>query len=121
MKKSMKYIFISYSGLSYPIANKLQKEGCEVIVGRIDDIKDYFLEIVRDKAKDFVLTHYSKQLHVPEVKKFSKVEDGIDFLKHSKDIWVLKPNKDGVKTFVPDVNDPDLAKKQIVEILRNFP
>src|SRR6185369_10499518 len=170
----MKYIFISFSGLSYPIAYKLQQEGHEVIVGRIEDIKqyvveeeiptatedefikhrrlhlftglldfqpaekviemmkkiknpheyfvffeennlyrwadkirnlgfegnfptreDYLLEIVRSNAKDFVAKHYSKQLHVPEIEKFSTVKDGISFLEHTKNIWVLKPNKDG--------------------------
>ncbi len=40
----MKYIFITFSGLSLPIAYKLKKEGCEVIVGHITEIKDYVME-----------------------------------------------------------------------------
>lgn len=40
----MKYIFIYYTGLSLPIAYRLQKEGHEVILGQIEDIKDYAME-----------------------------------------------------------------------------
>src|SRR3990167_6027649 len=40
----MKYIFISYSGLAYPVAYKLQQEGHEVIVGAVQDIRDYVME-----------------------------------------------------------------------------
>lgn len=40
----MKYIFLTFSGLGLPIAHKLMKEGCEVKVGLIEDIKDYCME-----------------------------------------------------------------------------
>ncbi len=40
----MKYIFLTFSGLALPIAYKLQQEGHEVIVGQIEDIKDYVME-----------------------------------------------------------------------------
>lgn len=40
----MKYIFFSFNGLGYPIAYKLKQEGCEVIVGRIENIDDYVIE-----------------------------------------------------------------------------
>ncbi|MBX3708639.1 MAG: hypothetical protein KIT56_09410 [Gammaproteobacteria bacterium] len=40
----MKYIFITYNGLSLPVAYKLQQEGNEVVVGQIEDIKDYVME-----------------------------------------------------------------------------
>ncbi len=40
----MKYVFITYSGLSLPIAYRLQQEGNEVIVGQIEDIKEYVME-----------------------------------------------------------------------------
>lgn len=40
----MKYIFITFEGLGYPIAYRLQQEGHEVVVGLIDNISDYVLE-----------------------------------------------------------------------------
>src|SRR2546423_756846 len=46
----MKYIFISFSGLSLPVAYKLQQEGNEVVVGQIEDMKDYVMEEETKKA-----------------------------------------------------------------------
>lgn len=48
----MKYVFITYSGLSFPIAYKLQQEGNEVLVGQIEDIKDYVMEEDSKKSKE---------------------------------------------------------------------
>jgi len=48
----MKYIFITYSGLSLPIAYKLKKEGCEVHIGVIEDVKDYVMEEEVPKAHE---------------------------------------------------------------------
>ncbi len=195
----MKYIFITYSGLSLPVALKLQQEGNEVIVGQIEDIKDYvmedeikkatepdaararrlrmfknmvrltdanqlvdmmrliknphehfvffeennlyrwadrvkdlgfegnfptkedfMLEIDRDSAKRFVKEHYSK-LYTPEVREFNKVEDAVEFLKDTEEVWVLKGKDDKAKTFVPSIPDPVFARNQIIEMLENFP
>lgn len=195
----MKYFFITFNGLSLPIALKLQKEGNEVTVGLIEDIKDYVMEeearrasehlinkerrlklfknmlkiqpaervieqlktvknpkdhfiffeennlyrwadkvrhlglhgnfptkadymfeIDREYAKQFVKQHYIK-LHTPEVKMFHKVQEGIEFLKQTNDIWVLKGRHDHAKTFVPTMNDRELAKGQLIEMLNNFP
>lgn len=51
----MKYIFITYSGLGYPIAQKLQQEGNEVVVGLIEDVKEYVTEeeVPRAHESDF--------------------------------------------------------------------
>lgn len=195
----MKYIFITYNGLSLPIAYKLQQEGKEVVVGQIDDIKnyvmeeeakkasesnfnrerrmrlfrnmvkmvpaerlieqlrqvknhsdyfiffeennlyrwadkvrdlnlhgnfptkeDYLFEVDRDHAKNFVKQHYTK-LYTPEVKEFNKVADAIAFLKDAREIWVLKGKHDHARTYVPSMNDVELAKGQIIEMLNNFP
>jgi len=48
----MKFVFITYSGLSLPIAYKLQQEGNEVIVGQIESIKDYVMEEESKKATE---------------------------------------------------------------------
>lgn len=37
----MKYVFITYNGLSLPVAYRLQQEGNEVIIGQIENIKEY--------------------------------------------------------------------------------
>ena len=195
----MKYVFITFSGLSLPVAYKLQQEGNDVTVGLIDDIKDYVMEeetkkafesdfnrkrrtklfknmlkiqpaqqvvdnlrqvknpkdyfvffeennlyrwadkvrdlgtegnfptkedylfeVDREHAKAFVRTHYQR-LHTPEVKEFTKVADAITFLKDTNEIWVLKGKHDRAKTYVPTMNDSALAKRQIIEILNNFP
>lgn len=195
----MKYIFITFAGLSLPVAFKLQQEGNDVVIGQIEEIKDYVMEeeakkafendihhekrirlfknmlkiqpaekvieqlktvknpqdyfvffeennlyrwadkvkdlgvhgnfpskedylfeIDRDHAKEFVKKNYTK-LYTPEVKEFSKVNDGIEFLKNTNDIWVLKGKHDKAKTFVPTMNDTNLAKGQIIEMLNNFP
>jgi hypothetical protein len=195
----MKYIFITFSGLSLPIAWKLQQEGHEVTVGWIEDIKDYvmedevrsakepedekerrmrqyrgllkqqdahqvvewmktiknpheyfvffeennlyrwsdkvkdmgfegnfptkedfLLEIDRDSAKKFVQEYYPK-LYTPEVHEFVKVEEAVEFLKTSNEVWVLKGKDDGARTFVPSLAEPEFAKAQIIEMLNNFP
>lgn len=48
----MKYIFLTFSGLSQPIAYKLQQEGKEVVVGQIEEIKDYVMEEEAGRAKE---------------------------------------------------------------------
>lgn len=195
----MNYIFISFSGLGFPIAQKLLQEGHEVTVGLIEDIKeyvmeeevkgakedeqerkrrlllfknildiqpaekviekmktiknphdyfvffeendlyrwadkvrdlgfegnfptkeDYLFEIDRDHAKEFVKEHYSK-LYIPDVKEFKKASDAIAFLNKTTDIWVLKGRDVNANTFVPDVTDVELAKRQVIEMLNNFP
>lgn len=195
----MKYVFITFTGLSLPIAHKLQQEGNEVIVGQIENIKDYVMEeeitrasesdinrerrlslfknilkmqpaqqvvdqlraienpedyfvffeennlyrwadkvrdlpvqgnfptkedymfeVDREFAKEFVKKNYPR-LHATEIKEFSKTADAINFLKETDDIWVLKGKHDHAKTYVPTINDVELAKGQIIEILNNFP
>lgn len=195
----MKYLFITYNGLSLPVAYRLQQEGNEVLVGQIENIReyvteepnkrysesefdrdrrlklfknmlkiqpaeriielllaaknpseyfiffeennlyrwadkirhlnvhgnfptkdDYLFEIDRDRAKEFVKSHYQK-LYTPEVREFSKVNEAIAFLRESKDIWVLKGKYDKARTYVPSINNPELARGQIMEMLSNFP
>ncbi|HVZ58625.1 MAG TPA: hypothetical protein VG935_02635 [Patescibacteria group bacterium] len=193
----MKYIFITFSGLSLPIAYKLHQQGFEVLVGVIQDINDYVMEgekasetefnkkrrlqlfqgmlpiqdahavvkkmheiqnpeewfvffeennlfrwadkirhlgfhgnfptkddflfeVDRDRAKQFVKEHYPK-LNTPEVVEFTIIEDGVKFLKESNDVWVLKGQHDSAQTFVPTVEDPQLANNQLIEILTNYP
>ncbi|MBI5044591.1 MAG: hypothetical protein HZC02_01585 [Candidatus Levybacteria bacterium] len=81
---------------------------------------DFLFEVDRKRAKQFVQEHYPK-LNTPEVHEFTKIKDGIKFLKESKELWVLKGQIDTARTFVPAVEDPGLANTQLAEVLANFP
>jgi hypothetical protein len=78
---------------------------------------DYLFERNRDEAKQLVREHYPR-LHVPDVKPFNDVRAALEFLKTTEQLWVLKGQDNGVKTFVPDVDDPKLAATQIIETLK---
>ena len=78
---------------------------------------DYLFEQNRDQAKQLVREHYPR-LHVPDVKPFKDVLEALEFLKSTEQLWVLKGQDDSVKTFVPDVDDPKLAARQIIETLK---
>jgi hypothetical protein len=78
---------------------------------------DYLLERNRDQAKKLVREHYPR-LHVPDVKPFDNVREAVEFLNSTKQVWVLKGQDESVKTFVPDVEDPKLAARQIIEMLK---
>lgn len=78
---------------------------------------DFLLEIDREAAKRFVAKNYPN-VRVGENKRFSKAADCIQFLKDSDDIWVLKGLEEDARTIVPDVDDVDLARGQIVEALK---
>ena len=44
--------------------------------------------------------------------------EALEFLKSTEQLWVLKGQDDSVKTFVPDVDDPKPAARQIIETLK---
>lgn len=54
----MKYFFITYDGLGLPIAHKLQQEGKDVIVGQIEDVKDYVME---EEIKEATESDFNKK------------------------------------------------------------
>lgn len=195
----MKYIFFTFSGLALPVAYRLQQEGKEVLVGQVENIKDYVIEeevkraredaldrerrlrlfknmlkiqqaekviehiknlkhpkdhfvffdennlyrwadkirdvgtegnfptrdnylyeVDRDRAKKFVKQHFHK-LHTPEVREFATISEGIEFLRDTQEIWVLKGKHDSARTFVPSTHDITHAKSQLIEMLNNFP
>lgn len=67
----MKYVFITYSGLSLPIAYKLQQEGNEVIVGQIEDIKDYVME---EEARKATENEFNRQCRMKLFKNMVKLQ-----------------------------------------------
>jgi uncharacterized protein YneR len=75
---------------------------------------DYVLEYDREKAKQIVKKHYT-ELEVAEVKEFSKIQEGIDFLNETEDLWALKGNEDTCDTVVPDTDNAEFSKQQQID------
>lgn len=67
----MKYIFITYSGLGLPIAYKLQQEGNEVVVGQIEDIKDYVME---EEAKKAIENDFNRERRIRLFRNMVKIQ-----------------------------------------------
>ncbi len=110
------FVFFEENNL-YRWADKLAPLGFH---GNFPTKDDFLFEVDRDRAKQFVREHYPK-LYTPEIVEFTKINEGVTFLEKSNDIWVLKGQHDSAKTFVPTVEDPSLANRQLSEVLINFP
>jgi len=80
----MKYVFITYSGLSLPIAYKLQQEGNDVVVGQIEDIKDYVMEEEIKKAVESNFNHERRMKLFRNMVKLQPAERVIEQLKAAK-------------------------------------
>lgn len=106
------FVYFDTNGL-YALAEQIKDLGFH---GNFPTREDYLFETDRDKAKEFVKKHYSK-LSVPRKKEFSSVADAKKFLADTDEVWVLKGNSDSSSVFVPDVDDPVLAAKQVIESL----
>ncbi len=86
--------------------------------GNFPTEEDYLLEQDRDMAKEFVRKNYPK-LHVAPIYDFESVEAGKEFLEKTEEVWVLKGKNDKAKTVIPDVNDPQLAARQLMQALKS--
>ncbi len=106
------FVFFDTNGL-YAIAEQIKDLGFH---GNFPTREDYLFEADRDKAKEFVKKHYAK-LNIARKKEFAKVSDAKKFLVDTDEVWVLKGNSDSTTAFVPDVDDPTLAARQIMETL----
>lgn len=80
----MKYLFITYSGLSLPIAYKLQQEGNEVVVGQIEDIKEYVMEEEAKKASESDFNRQRRMKLFKNMVKMQPAEKVIEQLKLAK-------------------------------------
>lgn len=74
---------------------------------------DYEMEKDRDAAKSFLKKNYP-DIKLKQVKTFSKVEDAIKFIQESDKIWVAKSDGNFAETLVPDKDNLELSKKQII-------
>ncbi len=106
------FVYFDTNGL-YALAEQIKDLGFH---GNFPTREDYLYETDRDKAKEFVKKHYAK-LNIARKKEFSKIADAKKFLADTDEVWVLKGNSDDTNAFVPDVDDPVLSARQIVEVL----
>lgn len=81
--------------------------------GLLPTLKDHEREKDRAKAKDFVKNNYPG-LKVSESKVFSKTDEAIKFIQESDEFWVVKSDGNFGETIVPDKDDLEMAKKQVV-------
>ncbi len=114
--KSECFVFCDFNN-TFKYAQMAAELGFE---GNFPTEDDYKFEQDRDAAKDFVKKNYP-QVAIGEKKEFQKIKDGIEFLEKTDDVWVLKGNDESGHTFVPDTDNPELAKSQIIETLQKFP
>lgn len=106
------FVYFDTNGL-YALAEQIKDLGFH---GNFPTHEDYQYEVDRDKAKEFVKKYYSK-LNIARKKEFKKASDAEKFLENTDEVWVLKGNSDDSNAFVPDVDDPTLAAKQVIETL----
>jgi phosphoribosylamine-glycine ligase len=85
--------------------------------GNFPTAEDHHLETNRTRAKEFAATHYAK-LNVAQKHEFKRIDAGIQFLRKSDDLWVLKALGEGGRTIVPDVEDSRMANDQLIEALQ---
>ncbi len=80
----MKYVFITFSGLSLPVAYKLQLEGNEVIVGQIENIKDYVMEEESRRATESDEARERRLKLFKNMLKMQPAEQVVDLLRNAK-------------------------------------
>lgn len=88
----MKYIFITYSGLSLPIAYKLQQEGNDVVVGQIENIKDYVMEEEVKKAFEREINHERRIKlfkNMVKIQPAERVVESLKSVKNPKDYFIF--------------------------------
>lgn len=106
------FVYFDTNGL-YAFSEQIKDLGFN---GNFPTREDYLYETDRDKAKEFVKKNYGK-LNIARKKEFTSITDAKKFLSDTDEIWVLKSNMDDASAFVPDVDDPVLAARQVVEVL----
>jgi hypothetical protein len=80
----MKYVFITYSGLSLPVAYKLQQEGNDVVVGQIENIKDYVMEEEIKRASESDINRERRMKLFKNMVKLIPAEQAVELLRNAK-------------------------------------
>jgi len=109
------FIFFDYNNM-YNLAEQLTAMGFRN--GLFPTQYYYEMEKDRVKAKKFVKDNYP-DIKVAESHDFKSIKDGIKFLNEAKGAYVLKSNGDHANTKVPKTDDPEKAKKALIEALQD--
>lgn len=110
------FCFFDYGNL-WPYSEKALAMGFKT--GIFPTEESYRFEEDRQFGKQFVKKHYP-QLKVAEVQDFKNVEEAIKFLDdHKESIFVLKSEGSHCETVVPQTDDPDLGRRQIIGALQS--
>lgn len=78
---------------------------------------DYEMEKDRDKAKEFAKNNYPL-LKLKKSQTFNKVDDVVEFISESDKLWVIKSDGNFAETLVPDKDDLEMGKKQVIDELK---
>ena len=117
IKDKDEWIVLTDSNSNFQYAEKMLDMG--FTKGLFPTEEDRSFECDRKKAKDFIKENYP-DLKVAEVKTFKTIEEGIEFLNESEDMWVLKSMGDSGTTICPNTEDPDIAKEEIIATLEEM-
>ena len=109
------FIFCDFNYL-YNYANKLREAGFKGLLPHKEDAK---LEEDRKLAKQMVKTFYNDLEPVPNFE-LRKINDAIEFIQKSKELFVLKGNSPEAFTFIPQGTDVKINHEEIITILKQF-
>lgn len=109
------FIIFGHSAL-YELSEQVMALGFDK--GHFQTKEDYLREQDRDAAKEFVKKNYGGKIKLKEYKEFPNADQAIKFIESSNDIWVAKSDGNMFETIVPDTNDLEMAKMQLVSELR---
>lgn len=109
------FVYFDYGDL-WPYAERALKMG--FTRGLFPTEQAYKLEKDRNAGKAFAKKYYHG-VHVAEVHEFKKIDDAIKFLDEQKEsVFVLKSEGSNAETVVPDTQDIDLARRQVIGALQ---
>ena len=81
--------------------------------GHFQTVADFQREKARQRAKEFVKKHY-KYLKLIDYTEISGVDNAIKFIEESDKLWVVKSDGNLGETIVPDSDNIDMAKQQVI-------
>lgn len=110
------FIFCDQNNL-YPYAQELIDAG--FTKGLFPLAKDYEFEKDRDMAMEFVKQHYPEVSIIP-FEEFETVKEAIAFLKGANKVYVIQSKGDHVSTMVPQTNDIDAERDQLINQLEKY-
>ncbi len=86
-------------------------------IGNFPTKEDLEMEDDREKSKQFVEKYYP-EVTVGEHESFPTIDEAIEFLEESEELWALKGSNPDAKTIVPKTKNPDFARALLVDALK---